>query len=77
MMLYIYIYIRKLNFLRSRFGEVFGEVLERFLERDLGKQKSQNSYVLHGVLMATIKNRLVFLGFWRFGHLKSIKIDVF
>ena len=24
------IYIRKLNFLRSRFGEVFGEVLERF-----------------------------------------------
>ena len=29
-MLYIYIYIRKLNFLRSRFGEVFGEVLERF-----------------------------------------------
>ena len=32
-MLYIYIYIRKINFLRSRFGEVFGEVLERFLER--------------------------------------------
>ena len=31
--IYIYIYIRKLNFLRSRFGEVFGEVLERFLER--------------------------------------------
>ena len=34
-----YIYIHKLNFLRSRFGEVFGEVLERFLERDLGGPK--------------------------------------
>ena len=28
-----YIYIRKINFLRFRFGEVFGVVLERFLER--------------------------------------------
>ena len=36
---YIYIYTRKLNFLRFRFGEVFGEVLERFLERDLGGPK--------------------------------------
>ena len=27
-----YIYIRKLNFLRFRFGELFGEILKRFLE---------------------------------------------
>ena len=26
------IYIRKLNFLRSRFGELFGEILEGFFE---------------------------------------------
>ena len=32
-LLYIYIYTRKINFLRSRFGEVFGEVLGRFPER--------------------------------------------
>ena len=31
--IYIYIYTRKLNFLRCLFGMVFGEVLERFLER--------------------------------------------
>ena len=26
------LYIRKVNFLRCRFGELFGEILERFLE---------------------------------------------
>ena len=56
---YIYIYIRKLNFLESLFWRGFGEVLER----DLGYQKSQNSYVLQWFLTATIENSLVFLGF--------------
>ena len=32
-LVYMYIYTRKIKFLRARFGKVFGKVLERFLER--------------------------------------------
>ena len=62
--IYIYIYIRKLNFLGSLFLRGFGEVLER----DLGDQKLQKHCVLQCLLIATIKIPKVFLGFSTFGE---------
>ena len=61
---YIYIHIRKLNFLGSLFWRGFGEVLER----DLGDQKLQKHCVLQCFLIATIKIPKVFLGFSTFGE---------
>ena len=64
---YIYIYIRKLNFLGSLFWRGFGEVLER----DFGEQKLQKHCVLQWFLIATIKKSLVFLGFSWFGEVSG------
>ena len=75
---YIYIYVHTQTQLFEvsiwgGFWRGFGEVLGR----DFGKPKFQNSCVLQWFLTATIKHSLVFLGFWTFGYLKSIKIAVF